>query len=425
MSTFLLATYRVATTLAAPLLFRSVARKLRAADVPAERINERRGYATQPRPDGQLIWFHGASVGETLSVLTLIERLGDKLPQSHFLITSGTATSAELVGKRLPPRSRHQFAPLDSAATLRRFFNHWRPDAGIFVESELWPNTLRMGAARGVAMALLNARLSAKSLEGWEKFPDTSRAVLDCFRLILTQNRETAEGLARIGADRARLHPGANLKATSAPLPVDQTLLAQMQAATQGREIWIAASTHPGEEETVLAAQQALLAEHENALLWLVPRHPERADEVAALIRQTGLRFARRSQGALPEPGTQVYLADTLGELGTWYALSGMTFLGGSLLPIGGHNPFEPAQQGTAVLTGPHVANFSETFEPMIKRGAAQQISDAPSLQQALSTWMRNPGALERAQIEARDFASQQAARLTTVIETLCDGLDL
>lgn len=425
MSTFLLGTYRVATTLAAPLLFRSVARKLRAADVPSARINERRGYATQTRPEGQLIWFHGASVGETLSVLTLIERLGQKLPQSHFLITSGTATSAELVGKRLPPRSCHQFAPLDSAATLRRFFDHWRPDAGIFVESELWPNTLRMGAARGVAMALLNARLSAKSLEGWEKFPDTSRAVLDCFRLILTQNRETTEGLARIGADRARLRPGANLKATSAPLPVDQALLTQMQTATQGREIWIAASTHPGEEETILAAQQALLAERENALLWLVPRHPERAGEVAALIQQTGLRFARRSQGALPEPGTQVYLADTLGELGTWYALSGMTFLGGSLLPIGGHNPFEPAQQGTAVLTGPHVANFSETFEPMIKLGAAQQVTDAPSLQQALSNWMRNPGALERAQTDARGFASQQAARLNTVIEALCDGLDL
>ena len=421
----LLRLYRGVTGLAQPLVFRSVAKKLRAAGVQEARIRERLGHPTQPRPTGQLIWFHGASVGESLSVLTLITRMGARLPDTSFLMTSGTATSAELVARRLPPRTIHQFAPLDSAAPVHRFYNHWRPDAGVFVESELWPLTLTEGHRRGVRLALLNARLSQKSVDGWARFPKTAHQVLDVFDVMLTQNRPMADNLRRMGADPARVSAGANLKATSAPLPVDHAVLDQIQTALADRPVWIASSTHPGEEEIVLAAHKSLLASHPNLCLLLIPRHPDRGDTVEALVALSGLACARRSTGAAPTPDMQVYLADTLGETGTWYALSPIVFLGGSLTPIGGHNPFEPAQAGAAVLTGPHVDNFAETYTPLLSLNGAIEVRDAPSLAQAVATWLDHPPTLDAARTAAGRFARSQAARLDEVIDTLCEALDL
>ena len=219
--------YRGATAVLSPFAWATVRKKLQRADVPVERQQERLGHASLPRPPGQLVWFHAASVGESLSVLTLITRLGERLPNCEFLITSGTPTSAALIAKRLPPRTRHQYAPLDGAGPVDRFYRHWRPDAGIFVESELWPQMIVRGHQAGVRLALLNARLSDKSVEGWKRFPDTSRFILDHFDLFLTQNRKTADNLLAMGANRDRVQPGTNLKAMSAPLPVDEVTLAR------------------------------------------------------------------------------------------------------------------------------------------------------------------------------------------------------
>lgn len=423
--TLLFQLYCSATRLIAPLAYRSVSRKLRAQGVAPSRIRERQGHASLPRPKGTLIWFHAASVGESLSVLTLIARMGERLRGAGFLITSGTATSAALIAKRMPPRCRHQFAPLDAPGPVRRFLHHWQPGAGIFVESELWPLMLVRGHAAGTRLALLNARLSEKSVQSWRKRPASARFILDQFDLLLTQNRQTADNFLAMGADPARVEVGSNLKSTSAPLPVDGDTLAQLQSDLQGRPVWIASSTHPGEEAVVLAAHRALLADHPDLSLLLIPRHPERGDEVAALIDAAGFTQARRSVGQRQRPDTQVYLADTLGETGTWYALSPIVFLGGSLKPVGGHNPFEPALAGAAVITGPHVTNFSETYDPLIALGGAVTVADAPALTGAVANWLENPDQLKTATDAAGKFAQAQQAALDGIVDRLCDALGL
>ncbi len=417
--------YRGLATAVAPLAYQMVARKLRRHQVSPRRLHERLGNASAARPAGPLIWFHAASVGESLSVLTLITRMGERLPGAEFLITSGTATSAALIAKRMPPRTRHQFAALDAPGPVGRFYAHWRPDAGIFVESELWPVTLAQGRARGVPLALLNARLSEKSARGWQKVPATARFVLDQFELMLTQNDEISDRLLSIGADPARLRTGSNLKATSAPLPVDVDTLTRLRADLNGRPLWVASSTHPGEEEVVLAAQSRLLRDHPGLLLLLVPRHPERGDAVAALVREAGLTMARRTSDQHVTPDTQVYLADTLGETGTWYAATPLVFLGGSLLPIGGHNPYEVAQAGAAVLTGPHVGNFTETFAPLFAGGGAVQARDTEELAAGIHLWLTDAPVLSAARSAAAAFVARQQDKLDGVIDSLCEGLDL
>ncbi|MFC3615593.1 3-deoxy-D-manno-octulosonic acid transferase [Lutimaribacter marinistellae] len=423
--TLLYSIYRGATTALAPFAWRAVRRKLEAAGVPETRQQERLGHASQPRPDGRLIWFHAASVGESLSVLSLIARLGERLPDAEFLITSGTPTSAALLEKRMPPRCRHQYPPLDTGPAVERFLSHWHPDAGIFVESEIWPRTIVEAASHGIPLALLNARLSARSVDGWKKWPDTAQFVLGQFSVFVTQNARMAEDLRDMGADPARVRPGTNLKAMSAPLPVDQNALADIRDQIGARPVWIASSTHEGEEEAVLEAHRRLLARYPDLLLVLVPRHPERGDAVAAQIRDAGLEGARRTADQAVTKDTQVYLADTLGELGTWYALSPMVFLGGSLREIGGHNPFEPAQAGAAVITGPGTFNFSETFTPLIAMGGAAEVSDAAQLATALDRWLTDPKALDTARAAAARFVARQDSALEDVVETLCSELGL
>jgi len=415
--------YRGVSTVLAPLLWSRVAGKLRDHGVAEARVRERRGHGSLPRPAGRLVWFHAASVGESLSVLTLIHRLGETAPDLEFLITSGTPTSADLIAKRLPPRTRHQFPPLDSSAAVARFLDHWQPDLGIFVESELWPNMLVQARAADVPLVLLNARLSPKSVRTWVKRRDTARFLLDQFTLMLTQNAQTAENLRAMGADPARLQEGSNLKALSDPLPVDQDTLLQVQQAIGPRPVWVASSTHEGEEEIVLQAHNALLAEHPDLLLLLAPRHPNRGESVEALIADAGLTSIRRSRDALPRSSTQVYLADTLGEVGLWYTLCPLVFLGGSLRQIGGHNPFEVMQAGGAVLTGPGAYNFAESFAELIELGAAREISSAETLAAAVGTWLDDAHALDTARDQGRAFLARQSDQMDRTVAALLDLL--
>lgn len=417
--------YSAATALIAPLAYRKVAAKLKRNGVTAERQRERMGHATLPRPDGQVIWFHGASVGESLAALTLITRLGEHLPQAEFLLTSGTATSAEVVAKRMPPRCRHQFAPLDAAGPVRRFLNHWRPAGGVFVESELWPVTLATARRSGTRLALVNARLSDRSVEKWRAKAPTARFVLDQFSLFLTQNQHISDNLLELGAAPDRVRAGGNLKAGADPLPVDDRILNQLRTTFGARPVWVASSTHFGEEHPVLTAHKDLLDVHPDLCLLLVPRHPERGDEVESLVINSGLTCARRSKGEPPNGQTQVYLADTMGELGSWYALSPIVFLGGSLEPIGGHNPFEVAMAGAAVITGSGYHNFAETFPPMISAKGAVEVHDAAQLTDAVSLWLSQPELCRQAQAAAGEFAAQQAGELHNVVDTLIRELDL
>ena len=424
-STLLYKLYCGLTVIVAPLVWRTVRSKLAAADVPEKRQQERLGHATQSRPAGRLIWFHAASVGESLSVLSLIKRMGEQIEDAQFLITSGTPTSAALVEKRLPPRTRHQYPPLDSAAPVARFLDHWRPDAGIFVESEIWPRLIVETARRGTPLALLNARLSEKSVAGWQKRPDTARFVLSQFRLFLTQNDRTATNLIDMGAPADLVQPGTNLKAMSDPLPVDQSALTEIRGQIKDRPTWIASSTHAGEEETVLAAHAELLRRRPDLLLLLIPRHPERRAKVSALIDAAGLACSLRSANQTITPNTQVYVADTLGETGTWYALCPIVFLGGSLKEIGGHNPFEPAQAGAAVLTGPGYYNFAETFAPLVDSGGAVEVLTSADLARCVDLWLSDPAALAAAQKAAQSCVNLQKSALDAVVETLCNNLGL
>ncbi|GLT10591.1 3-deoxy-D-manno-octulosonic acid transferase [Sulfitobacter porphyrae] len=402
----------------------AVTRKLRRAGVPVVRCHEKLGHATEPRdPDAALIWFHAASVGETQAVLALITRMGVALPQAQFLITSGTATSATMVARRMPPRCVHQFSPLDAPGPLRRFLRHWRPDAALFVESELWPQMLRRTHAQGARMALVNARLSARSIANWRRFPKTARYLFEVFDLILTQNDAMAKAMVEINAPADRVARGINLKSLAGPLPQDEDALFEARAALGHRPVWIASSTHPGEEETVLAAHKSLLEQHPDLCLILVPRHPERGQDVTNLIAGAGLSLTRRTRGDMP--GGQVFLADTLGELGTWYALGDIVFLGGSLRPIGGHNPFEVAQAGAAVLSGNHVANFAETFAEMEARGAARLVADAGDLALRVGALLDDPAALEAAKAAATAFTRDRTDMLDGIATRLIKALEL
>ncbi|MQQ07585.1 3-deoxy-D-manno-octulosonic acid transferase [Epibacterium sp. SM1979] len=418
-ATPLFAAYRVAARALAPLAWRKVSAKLRAYGLPEARVRERLGHASLPRPQGRLMWFHAASVGESLSILKLVRRLGELDPGLEFLITSGTPTSAELIEKRMPPRCRHQFPPLDHPAYVRRFLSHWRPDLAVLVESELWPNLIVETRKAGAPLILLNARLSPKSVASWQKHHRTATYLLAQFAQFITQNQETADNLRAIGAHADRIRPGSNLKALAAPPPVDADLLTQTQAALSGRAVWTASSTHRGEEEPVIAAHQELLRSHPDLCLILIPRHPERGDEVEALITEAGLTCARRSRGEMPSAQSQIYLADTLGETGTWYAACPLVFLGGSLLDIGGHNPFEPSHHGCAVTTGPGYFNFAETYGDMLAEGAATEIADAPGLAQQIGCWLDDPKTLEVTRTAARTFISRQSDLLDQTADLL------
>lgn len=415
--------YGAAAGLLAPLAYRRARARLGAQGTDPARLRERLGHAGAPRPDGTLLWFHAASVGESLSVLPLIRRMGRDNPGWSFLITSGTATSAEVVGRRLPPRSLHQFAPLDSRRAVSRFLAHWRPDAAVFVESELWPNMLRRSRAAGIPLALVNARISDRSARTWKRFPATARHLMTLFSVIHCQDARTAAHLHDLGL--AHACQGANLKALSGPLPYDAGALEMLRTATGGRPLWLASSTHPGEDEAVLAAHREVLRRHPDALLILVPRHPERADAIEKLIAQAGLSAARRGAGGPPAADVQVYLADTLGETGLWYALCPLTCLCGSFTPVGGHNPYEPAHAGSAVLHGPLYANFAHGYPEFDASGGARQVADATGLAQAVGALLAAPEELEAMRARARAFAAAQTDALDAIGGTLSKGLSL
>jgi 3-deoxy-D-manno-octulosonic-acid transferase len=325
------------------------------------RIGERHGRASRVRPAGTLVWVHGASVGESIATLPLVSAILQAQGR-HVLVTTGTVTSARLMGERLPPRAFHQYAPLDAPASVRRFLGHWRPDLALFVESELWPNLILETHARGVPMALINARISDRSFRGWSRAGALAKRLLSAFDECLAQDEASEKRLKALGARSVTV--SGSLKADAAPLPVDEAALQLFKNAVGARPLFLAASTHPGEEIQLLDV--ALKLRPKNALTVIVPRHPARGAEIEAEAIAKGLATQKRSTGALPDASTEIYVADTLGELGLFYRAAPFAFLGGSLIPHGGQNPLEPARLGVAVLTGAHTHNFEETFRTLL-----------------------------------------------------------
>lgn len=408
-----LALYAAATGLLAPFapaLLR--ARAERGKEDPA-RLPERLGRASRPRPTGPLIWLHGVSVGETQSLLPLIEALRERRPDLALLVTSGTVTSAELLARRLPAGVIHQFAPVDSPAVVRRFLDHWRPDLGVFVESELWPNLILGARARGVRLALLSARMTDASAKGWARSPASARALIGAFDLIMAQDAGTAARLETLGARPAgRL----NLKLVGSPLPADDAELARLGAALAGRKAVLAASTHPGEEALIAEAAGQAGA----PMLIVAPRHPDRGAAVAAELAAQGHRVARRGAGEPLAAETTAYVADTLGELGLFLRLATVVVMGGSFVEgIGGHNPLEAARLGKPMITGPHAFNAREVYDELFAEAAALEAADPAALARHLQGLLDNPMIARRVGEAGLSYAERQGAALDAALALL------
>ncbi len=368
-------------TLLAPALRLQLRRRVRRGKEIAERLGERQGFGVA-RPPGRLFWLHAASVGETLSLLLLLEEMAARDPELTLLLTTGTVTSARLLEHRLPEPLRHRlvhrFLPLDVPGWCARFLDGWRPDAAAFVDSELWPNLLAAARRRQLPMALVNARLSPGSAGRWRLAPRLARQLLGSFRLVMAQSEPDVQRFRALGAPQVSC-PG-NLKAAAPPLPADPAALAALRHALGERPVWLAASTHAGEETQVLAAHKLMARALPGLLTVVVPRHADRGAAVAAEVVAAGLPVAQRSAGALPGPATAVYVADTMGELGLFYRLARLAFVGGSLVPHGGQNPLEPARLGCAILVGPHTGNFTELMGRLLASGGALLVNDAATL---------------------------------------------
>lgn len=389
----------------------------------AARLGERMGAAGHDRPDGQLVWFHAASVGEAASLLELLRRLGEGRADLTCLITSGTVTSAQFVASRIPEGCIHQFVPLDVQLWVTRFLDHWRPDLAVWTESELWPAMLVETYRRGIPMLLINARISSASSRRWRLLGGTARALLRRFDRILAQDAQAAARFAALGADSDRLTVSGSLKEGAAPLPYDEAERRRITAGVAGRPLWLAASTHSGEEEIVVEAHIAARKALPGLGLILAPRHPDRGDGLAAMLKRSGLNTAQRSKGEDITPETDVYLADTLGEMGLWYRIAPVSFVGGSLVAVGGHNPFEPALLGSAILHGPHVHNFADAYRRLAEAGAAVEVRGAPELSAALTATMAPDRAAEMA--AAGWAACSEGADVTdAVLDTIGAYLD-
>ncbi|MBV9859435.1 MAG: 3-deoxy-D-manno-octulosonic acid transferase [Alphaproteobacteria bacterium] len=414
--------YRVLTGALAPLLILYLQSRRQRGKEDQLRFRERLGEPSRERPKGPLVWIHAASVGEAVSVLPLIERLRRERPRLECLLTTGTVASARLIEPRLPEGVRHQFVPVDLPRSISRFLDHWRPQLAIWVESELWPNLVLASAARGLSMILLNARLSARSYARWRILPGLIRPMLAGFSLCLAQDEEQAERFRHLGAVAAASL--GDLKSAASPLPADPAAVSMLRARLAGRPLWLAASTHPGEEEIAAEAHRLLAIKHPNIITIIAPRHPGRGAALADMLAARGFRTARRAQGELPEPDTDIYIGDTMGELGLLYRLAGIALIGGSMVGKGGHNPFEAARLDCAVLHGPDMSNCAGMAAALAAAGASETVTDPQTLARALSRLLSDPQ--ERA---ARAAAGARAAAhgfetLGRVLDRLAPWLD-
>jgi 3-deoxy-D-manno-octulosonic-acid transferase len=374
----------------APLLASS--RLRRGKELPA-RVRERRGQTDLSRPDGPLVWLHAASIGEMLAVIPIVEHVCAR--GVAVLVTSGTVTSAQLAEWRLPAGAIHQFSPYDAPRFVTRFLDHWRPDLALFAESDLWPNLIVTTAERGIPLILVNGRLSERSFARWRRMPRTIGALLGHFDLCLAQSVTDAARYGELGAPR--IATTGNLKLDVPAPPANADALALLGAAVNGRPVIAAASTHPGEEKIVVDVHRRLRESFPGLLTLVAPRHPERGPGVLEIAGAAGLSAVARSRGHLPDGGTDIYVADTIGELGVIYRVAPVVFMGGSLVRHGGQNPIEAAKLGSAILHGPHVWNFKDLYDELDRSEGAAEVSDAGKLTVRIGAWLKDGTARQAA----------------------------
>ncbi len=409
--------YRAITALAAPLVRLKLHQRVTIGKEDPQRLHERLGRSRAARPERPLIWFHAVSVGETISILPLIERLAGARPAVEILLTTGTTTSAKMVDGRLPARCRHQFVPVDLPGAVARFYDHWRPNFGVFVESELWPNLVLSAARRGVPLALVNGRMTNRTWHRWQRMPRLIAPILDAFVLILARSRSDAERLKSLGARDVRCL--GDLKYAAPPLEIDTAAEVALRGWIGDRPLWLAASTHHGEDEYVADAHLQLKTTRQRLLTIIVPRHPERGADIAPALEAKGLAVARRSEAAPVTNKTDIYLADTVGELGLFYRLADTVFVGGSLVPTGGHNLLEAARLDCAIVHGPHMTNFTDMVAALREADATRSIADGDALAPAIAGLLSDPTERRRLATAAHVVADDKAHVLDDVLDAL------
>jgi 3-deoxy-D-manno-octulosonic-acid transferase len=408
--------YRKLSFAVVPLAPALIKRRLKQGKEDPARVGERRGLSLDTRPHGPLVWIHGASVGEVLAAAALIERL--RALNLRILLTSGTVTSAAIVAKRFPPDIIHQYVPYDAARYVGRFLDHWKPSLALFIESDLWPNLILSSAARRLPMVLINGRMSPRSFPRWRRVSNTISALLETFEVCLAQSETDADRFATLGA-RNVLVTG-NLKLDVPAPPADPAKLDKLMSMVRGRPVILAASTHPGEEEILVETHRTLAGFFQGLLTVIVPRHPDRGNAIAAIVAGAGLRLKQRSREELPAASTDIYIADTLGELGLFYRLAGIVFMGGSLVEHGGQNPIEAVKLGAAIVHGPHVFNFSDVYEALDKAGGARRADSQEALVKQLGQQLADP-ATRDTQVDASE---QVVAQLGGALERTLAALE-
>lgn len=412
-----LALYRMVTFLGGPLIRLYLKRRVAAGKEDPARLGERLGIASIPRPLGKLVWIHGASVGEALSILPLIERIRATYAGWTVLVTTGTVTSAKLMAERLPAGVIHQYVPVDRVSYVRRFLEHWKPHLGLWMESEFWPNLVVETRASAVPMVVVNGRMSERSFAGWQKNRAMIWQLLRAFQRVLAQSDIDAERFSALGA-KAVTMPG-NLKFACAPLPVDADALTDAQTWIGERPHWLAASTHAGEEAIAGRAHLRLRDKIPGLLSIVVPRHPHRGEAVAEELSAMGLTVARRSLDEPVSAATDVYIADTMGEMGLFYRLCNVVFIGKTLSGGGGQNPIEPAQLDCALIFGPDMSNFAAVAETLMSAGAAVQVADADALSIQVERLLRDDASVGTMVQAASAVAETQAGVMDRVMVAL------
>lgn len=409
----ILALYRGASAVAGVFAGAALSTRVRNGKEDPARLDERFARYVLPRPPGRMMWLHAASVGESGVAFALIEALGEEDRTLSFLLSTGTRTSAELAARRAPVRTTHVYAPLDRPDIARRFMRHWRPDAAVFVESEIWPNLILEANRTGTPLALVNARMSPTTLRRWRRWRAAGSRLMTAFAWVSAADARTAETLSLLrGAPVAAM---GNLKLAAPPPRVEGEARAALAAQIGVRPIWVAASTHEGEDAIVLAAHETVRARVADALLIIAPRHPERGEAVSALAGGAPRRSRFDAIGAAP-----VYVADTLGELGLLYDLAPVALVAGSMLPhLKGHNPIEPAKLGSAIISGPYVESFEDLFRTLFDTGGAAQARDAQSLAALVIKLMGDSDARERQLEAARAVTNAGMEAFETTIEHL------
>ena len=407
--------YRKLSSAMVPFSPALINRRLKLGKEDPARIGERRGVSADVRPAGPLVWIHGASVGEVLAAAALIERL--RALNLRILLTSGTVTSAAIVAKRFPPDVIHQYVPYDSPRYVARFLDHWRPSLALFIESDLWPNLILSSAARRLPMVLINGRMSHRSFPRWRRMSGAISALLGRFDICLAQSRLDGERLSALGSRNVVVT--GNLKLDVAAPPADAGKLERLMSVTRGRPIMVAASTHPGEEEILVEAHKTLAGFFPKLLTVIVPRHPNRGEGISHMIAASGLQAGLRSREELPTAATDIYVADTMGELGLFYRLAPIVFMGGSLVEHGGQNPIEAVKLGASVVHGPHVFNFSDVYEALDAAGGARRADNQEALVKQVGQLLADPKARETLLAASESVVEQLGGALERTLAAL------